>query len=122
MKVTRVYSDKNGDSQFEEISIPLNDSGEIGLLSEKYKAEHISFREVIPEYDFDFHTAPNRQFIVLLDGEIEIETSLGDKRRFGAGEILLMEDTTGKGHKTRNIQKIRRKSIFIVIPESLSFP
>ena len=122
MKVTRVYSDENGDSRFEVISIPLNDSGEIGRLSEKYSADYINFREVTPGYDFDFHTAPNRQFIILLDGEIEIETSLGDKRRFGAGEILLMEDTTGKGHRTRNIQKIRRKSIFIVIPEDQPVP
>lgn len=120
--VTRVYSDQHGDSRFEDISIPLIDSGDIGFLSEKYNASHIAFREVTPGYDFDFHTAPNRQFIILLDGEIEIETSLGDKRRFGAGEILLMEDTAGKGHKTRNIQEIQRKSIFVVIPEDLPVP
>jgi len=50
-----------------------------------------------------------------LDGEIEIETSLGKKRTFKGGEILLMEDTEGKGHKTRNIQNIERKSIFITL-------
>ncbi|HLR89611.1 MAG TPA: hypothetical protein VK040_01525 [Balneolaceae bacterium] len=122
MQITRVYSDENGDSRFEEISIPLNPSGDIGSLSEKYRAESVTFREVTPGYDYDFHTAPDRQFIILLDGEIEIETSLGEKRRFGAGEILLMEDVTGKGHKTRNLQKIRRKSIFIVLPEDLQIP
>src|SRR5690625_4939290 len=117
MQITWVYSDENGDSRFEEISIPLNPSGDIGLLSEKYWAEWVT-----PRYDYDFHAAPDRQFIILLDGEIEIETSLGEKRRFGAGEILLMEDVTGKGHKTRNLQKIRRKSIFIVLPEDLQIP
>ena len=122
MQITRVYSDENGDSRFEEISIPLNPSGDIGSLSEKYRAESVAFREVTPGYDYDFHTAPDRQFIILLDGEIEIETSLGERRRFGAGEILLMEDVTGKGHKTRNLQKIRRKSIFIVLPEDLQIP
>ncbi len=122
MQITRVYSDENGDSRFEEISIPLNPSGDIGSLSEKYRAESVTFREVTPGYDYDFHTAPDRQFIILLDGEIEIETSLGERRRFGAGEILLMEDVTGKGHKTRNLQKIRRKSIFIVLPEDLQIP
>ncbi|NJW54744.1 hypothetical protein HC175_17675, partial [Salinimicrobium sp. CDJ15-91] len=58
------------------------------------------FREVLPYYDFTFHNAPHKQYIFLPDGEIEIETSPGDKRNFGVGEILLMEDTEGKGHKT----------------------
>ena len=28
--VTRLYSDSNGDTRFEDISIPLTDAGEIG--------------------------------------------------------------------------------------------
>jgi hypothetical protein len=52
----------------------------------------------------------------LLDGEIEIETSLGEKRIFKGGNILLVEDTTGRGHKTRNLQPFKRKSIFITLP------
>ena len=68
---------------------------------------------VKPDYDYDFHTVPQKQYVILLDGEIEIETSLGEKRTFKGGDILLMEDTQGKGHKTRNIQNIERKSIFI---------
>ncbi len=115
--VTRIYSDKNGDSRFEELCIALHDQGEIGALSDNIPAKNIIFREVSPEYDYDFHNAPQRQYIFLIDGEIEIETSLGEKRTFGAGEILLMEDTTGKGHKTRNLKPIRRKSVFITLPE-----
>jgi quercetin dioxygenase-like cupin family protein len=71
---------------------------------------------VEPSYDWDFHTAPQKQYIILLDGEIEIETSLGEIRRFNAGEILLMEDTSGKGHKTKNIHPVKRRSIFITLP------
>jgi hypothetical protein len=114
--ITRVYSDSNGESHFENIQIPLNEAGSIGRLSEVLPANGIVFREVAPSYDWNFHTAPQKQYIVLLDGEIEIETSLGEKRTFNAGEILLVEDTTGKGHKTRNIQPIIRKSIFIALP------
>lgn len=114
--VTRVFSDNNGDSHFETQEIPLKEAGEIGLLSDALPVKNLIFREVIPSYDYDFHTAPQRQYIILLDGEIEIETSLGDKRTFGAGDILLVEDTTGKGHKTRNLLPIRRKSLFISLP------
>jgi hypothetical protein len=115
-QVTRVYSDSNGDSHFEDTSILLHEAGSIGRLSDVLPANGIVFREVEPSYDWDFHTAPQKQYIILLDGEIEIETSLGDKRRFKAGEVLLVEDTTGKGHKTKNLQPIKRKSIFITIP------
>lgn len=114
--VTRIYSDANGDSRFEDISISLNEAGNIGKLSDELPAKGVVFREVAPTYDYDFHTAPQRQYIILLDGEIEIETSLGDKRIFKTGEVLLVEDTTGKGHKTKNLQPVKRKSIFILLP------
>lgn len=115
--VTKVYSDSNGDSRFEDVAIPLKDAGDIGQLSDLMKANGIIFRMVEPSYDYDFHTAPQRQFIILLDGEIEIETSLGDKRSFKGGDVLLMEDTEGKGHKTKNLTRIKRRSIFIPLPK-----
>ncbi len=113
--ITRIYSDANGDSHFEEINIPLKDAGDIGFLSQKSLASGIIFREVKPAYDYHFHNAPQRQYIVLLDGGIEIETSLGEKRIFKTGDILLAEDTTGKGHKSKNIENRKRKSLFITL-------
>ncbi len=116
--VTRVYSDENGDSRFEDILIPLDDSGEIGSLSDGYPVSSIIFREVKPDYDYDFHNAPRKQYLILIDGAIEIETTLGEKREFHAGNVLLLEDTQGKGHRTRNLERAVRRSIFIVIPEN----
>ena len=69
--VTRVYSDSNGDSHFEDIEVPLNDAGSVGRLSAVLPANGVVFREVEPSYDWNFHTAPEKQYIVLLDGEIE---------------------------------------------------
>ncbi len=114
--VVRIYSDEKGDSHFEEITVPLKENGMVGSLSDGVAAKEVIFREVDPTYDWDFHTAPQKQYIILLDGEIEIETSLHKKRRFSGGDVLLVEDTTGKGHKTRNLQPVKRKSIFITVP------
>lgn len=113
MKITRIYTDPNGDSRFEDIEIPLFDRGEIGRLSENIEVKSLQFRTVSPDYDYDFHHTPQRQYIVLLDGGVEIETSLGEVRQFQTGEILLVEDTTGKGHRTQNLEKKERTSIFI---------
>lgn len=113
IQITRVYSDTDGESHFEDFEVPLKNNGDIGFLSDDQPVKSIVFREVSPSYDYDFHNAPTRQYIVLLEGGVEIETSLGEKRAFNTGEILLMEDITGKGHKTKNIEPKLRKSIFI---------
>lgn len=114
--ITRIFSDANGDSHFETKFIPLKDGGTIGMLSEGLPVKEIIFREVSPDYNFDFHNAPQKQYILLLDGGVEIETSLGEKRQFQTGEVLLVEDTTGKGHRTRNLKQERRTSVFITLP------
>lgn len=115
-KVTRIYSDKDGESHFEEIRIPLHQEGVIGSLSQGQRVKEIIFREVEPAYDYDFHTAPQRQYVILLDGSIQIETSLGEHQNFGAGDVLLLEDVEGKGHRTKNLEPVRRRSLFITLP------
>lgn len=118
MKITRLFTNNDDESVFEDLEIELNHSGEIGKLSQRYPVEAMIFRETGGDYDYEFHNTPERQFIVLLDGEIEIETSLGEKRRFQAGEILLAEDTSGKGHKSRSIDGNLRRSLFITLGDN----
>ena len=115
MKVTRVYADAAGESHFGELDIPLKDGGTIGRLSERHPVKSVIFRENDAGYDYDWHCAPQRQYIVLLDGEIEIETSDGEKRRFRGGDILLVEDVSGRGHRTRTVNNEPRRSVFVTL-------
>jgi hypothetical protein len=115
MKVTRVWEDAKGVSHFGEVEIPLRDAGDIGRLSELQPAAGVIFRETGGDYDFDWHRAPRRQYVVLLEGEIEIEVGDGETRRFRGGEILLVEDTTGRGHRTRSVDGRLRRSLFIAL-------
>jgi hypothetical protein len=121
MKITRVYSDENGDSHFDDLEIELQDAGPIGHLAEPIPAKEVVFRRNDPDYDYDWHTAPQRQLVVLLDGAIELEVSNGDRRTFYGGDILLLEDTSGRGHRTRNVGPRERHSIFIVLDETPAF-
>jgi hypothetical protein len=113
MKITRIICMDDGASVFEDIEIELTDSGTIGSLSKPYPASSVVFRETPPEYNFDWDPAPHRQYIILLDGEIEIEVGMGDKRRFRGGDILLLEDTWGSGHRTRTTNGKLHRSILI---------
>ncbi len=48
----------------------------------------------------DWHVAPRRQFMFCLRGVVEVTAGDGEKRRLRPGEFLLLEDVTGKGHRT----------------------
>lgn len=113
--VTRVYSDAAGESHFEVLQLPLTDGGLIGYLSAALPVKEIIFREVEPFYNYDFHNAPRKQYIVLLDGGVQIETSTGEVRDFFTGEVILVEDTTGKGHRTKNLDQKTRRSLFVTL-------
>lgn len=115
MNITRIFSDEKGETHFETIEISFIDQGDIGFLSEIVEVKKLQFRKVSADYDYDFHCAPQKQYIVLLNGGVEIETSLGEKRKFQTGEIILVEDITGKGHKTKNLELKERQSLFIYI-------
>ena len=115
MKVTRLFTGDDGESHFEDIDIPLKDAGDIGTLSDLVKATGVIFRETSGSYDYDFHNAPQRQYVVMLDGEVDIEIGDGTTRRFSTGDILLAEDTTGRGHISRAVDGKPRKSLFITL-------
>src|SRR5690606_2876851 len=68
--LTRISSDASGESRFDELEIRLRGAGEIGRLSEAFDVRSVIFRETDPDYDYDWHLAPQRQLIVLLDGVI----------------------------------------------------
>lgn len=115
MKITRIYSSDDGQSHFEDLEIELEDAGEIGRLSEEMPAAGIIFRENPADYDYDWHNAPQHQYIIMLDGNIEIEVSDGEIRQFSGGDILLVEDTTGRGHRTRTTDGKARRSVFVTL-------
>jgi quercetin dioxygenase-like cupin family protein len=51
----------------------------------------------------DWHPAPRRQFMIALRGVVEVQAGDGESRRLTPGMILLLEDTSGKGHVTRSV-------------------
>ena len=112
-RLTRVYAGPDGETHFEDVAIPLESKGAIGFLSEPHDVSSVIFRACEPGYDYDFHCAPRRQYLVILEGSAEITVSSGERREFGAGEVLLLEDTEGRGHRTRSTSEGVRRTLFI---------
>jgi len=115
MKITRIYSGDDGESHFEDVEIPLQDRGVIGAVSTLQPATGIAFRETEGSYDFGFHNAPRRQYIINLDAAVELEAGDGTRRVIGPGEILLAEDLTGRGHISRAVDGRPRRSLVVTL-------
>ena len=100
MKATRLFTGKDGQSHFEDIEIPIVFGSWGGGSSDPIETQHVMFGEIeiteIPK-----HNSPCSQYVIMLQGAMEIEIGDGTRRIFKEGEVLLAEDTTGEGHMTR---------------------
>ena len=107
-RYVRVYADADGESHFsdEEMDLksvnfappapPVN-------ISAFTPAKHFVLLHAPAGWFGNWHPTPYRQFFFFLVGNVEVRVSDGEVRRFGPGGILLVEDTTGRGHTTRAI-------------------
>lgn len=114
MRIHNLYVDDQGETHFRDIEVEWGEQTASGRLSKRLPATGIIFREVQPTYDLDWHPAPRRQYIITLSGEVEIEIGDGTVKRFGKGDIMLADDTTGRGHVTRVVGNQPR--IYVTIP------
>ena len=107
-RYARLYADSDGESHFSDEEMELRS------VSFAPPAPPLNLSAFTPTKQFallgspagwfgDWHPAPHRQFFFFLVGEFEIRASDGEVRRFAPGGILFVEDTTGKGHSTRNV-------------------
>ena len=101
MLVTRLYTGQDGESKFGEIDIPLAEAPGVGAGSDPIPATGAVFRETRADFDRDFHPAPRRQFVFVQSGHVELTAGDGAKCLLGPGDVVLLEDTTGRGHCSR---------------------
>jgi quercetin dioxygenase-like cupin family protein len=63
----------------------------------------IHFKESPPHSSFDWHEAPEAQYVITLSGTLEFTTRDGEVFIIRPGDVLVAEDTAGSGHKWRLI-------------------
>ena len=119
MNIPRIYHDTLGKSHFGERSIATPHTSPLGLLSQRFASNDLIFRESPADYAFEWHPAPQRQLMFILKGRCEFKVSSGETRQFGAGDVLLLEDTQGQGHCSKALFNEVRHSIFITLPDDV---
>ena len=110
---TRLYTGTDGDAHIEDLESPVAGGGRVPLNA----GPGITFSHSPPGYFSDWHTAPRRQYIVTLSGEVEVGLKDGTTRRYGPGDVNLAEDLTGRGHTTRVVSSEPRVAIIIPLAD-----
>jgi hypothetical protein len=113
MNITRLYTGKDQKSYFEDIALAFGGDQKI-LTTDSRAATMAVFRCVPPGTVLELHPAPRRQFLVTMSGSWEIEASNGVKRVFKSGDVMLADDTTGEGHRSRVLGN--EPHIFMTVP------
>ena len=114
MQVVRIYTGDDGESHFEELELPYEQVANAERTAEQ-QAANISFRRAQPGEFIDWHPAPRRQYVITLAGQAEIGLGDGTRRIFNAGDVLLADDLTGRGHTTAVYGEVPRVSVAIPV-------
>src|SRR6266480_1674234 len=122
MRYTRLYSDEHGESHFEDIEVDLVSMDYAPPappldLSSVTPATQFRFMNTPPGWSSDWHPSPLRNIFFVLSGEWEVTASDGETRRFPAGSVLRVEDTTGKGHSSRVIGNTETLAAVVALAE-----
>lgn len=91
----RMYVGGDGKATWEAVDLDKMTEWTKGL-----DVTQIKYGSRAPGVVQDWHPAPQRQFVIILSGQLEIGFEDGSKKVFGPGDARLVEDVTGKGHTT----------------------
>lgn len=107
MKYVRLVAGKNGKTHFEDATLQLNEAdyrppAPMVYVSHAYQSDGVQFIRLPAGWTADAIKVPKKQFLLCIKGQLEITAGNGDKRSFGPGDCILMEDVEdqGAGHKS----------------------
>jgi hypothetical protein len=106
MRYIKVTGDGHGGSRFEDVDVPQTaalyaENVPPLLVSAAVEATAVMFVTTPDELPEREHPAPRKQFVVVLESELEVETTDGERRSFVPGIVGLVDDVAGRGHVTR---------------------
>jgi len=122
MKVLRLYTDALGESRFETTTMPMAlkefaPPAAPFRVSDPQPAQNYVILEVGTQWGGAVpHPSPARIMAFSLSGCTRVTASSGESHTFVAGDCLLHDDTSGKGHSTEVISDVPARWVFIRLP------
>jgi len=75
----------------------------------------VHFKESPPHSSFDWHDAPETQYVLTLSGTLEFTTRDGETFVLAPGDVLVAADTAGSGHRWRLIDDQPWRRCYVVL-------
>lgn len=94
-----LYTGPDGQAYVKNIQVAARPNGVVDLLP----TDVIEIHRTPPGFSIGWHLERRRQYLITLSGRGQIDIADGKKIILTPGTILLVENTTGKGHKTRTL-------------------
>ncbi len=118
MKYLRLYADQDGESHVEEVQVTFDTqlyappAPAFGISATQDASRYV-FVSFPANWDSELHPTPRRQLFVVLSGHLTGETSDGTLMDLEPGDVVLMEDTTGKGHTAKTMDGAEVQAMMI---------
>lgn len=106
IKYLRIFADEEGCSHFETKTIDLETKDYAPPApslntSTMESADNSVFLELPIGWYGEWHPTPVRQWLILMTGMCEFEAGDGERETRKAGDVVMLDDLTGKGHQTK---------------------
>jgi quercetin dioxygenase-like cupin family protein len=84
-------------------------------LDQRTEVIAVHFAESPPHSSFDWHDAPERQYVITLSGTLEFTTRDGEAFILRPGDVLVATDQAGTGHRWRLIDDQPWRRCYVVL-------
>lgn len=127
MTIYRLHGDGDGETHLTPVVLPNVDNPGEGINRVRaisdIPATSVGVAQLVDRMpDYGLHPAPWRQLLVLLAGEYEITTTVGDQCVLAVGDVLITDDLGTKGHHTRDCGSDHLMMLSVRIPDDWEFP
>ena len=98
-KLVRIYAGSDFQSHIEHLDFEFEEHE--GTRTFARAVSEVTFVHRRDGAFTDFHPAPRRQFVFYLSAGVELTVGDGSSVLMDPGDVLIAEDTTGRGHTSR---------------------
>ena len=106
LRAIKLYTGADNASHVVEGTVAENDRTDVVA---------IHFKETPAHSSFDWHDAPEPQYVITLSGTLEFTTRDGETFILRPGDVLVAADNVGSGHKWRLIDDQPWRRAYVVL-------
>ena len=121
LRYVRLCADDRGESHFDLHDVPMTmkefapPAAPLAVSDPQAASSFVLIQLPVAWGGDEPHPSPSRQMLYCLSGSFMVTASDGDARSFQAGDALLLEDTSGKGHVTEVTSSIPVNCVMILL-------